>query len=179
MMLEKIINNEVKMKILFFKVLLFAIQVFPQEEALRTIDEKKGNTMLIGKCTKEDFQDTAFASWFNEEYEYYSPNINIIASDLFLDRVDKIIIVMGTWCSDSHREVPRFIKLMECINYPENQIEIIAVDRQKNAPGFDKELFDIKFVPTFIFYQGEEELGRIIESPQISLEEDINEILSK
>ncbi len=86
---------------------------------------------------------------------------------------------MGTWCSDSKREVPRFYKIIKLINYDENKIELICVDRKKEVTNYDVSNYDIKYVPTFIFLKDEKEIGRIIESPKQKLEEDLLEIFLK
>jgi thiol-disulfide isomerase/thioredoxin len=89
-----------------------------------------------------------------------------------------IDVYFGTWCHDSEREVPKLLKLLK-VN---KQITstLIALDYQKEDPqGLAKEN-KIKFTPTFIIYRDEskkEELGRIIERPNKSLIEDINQLL--
>ncbi|MCB4234942.1 hypothetical protein LDL59_07065 [Kaistella anthropi] len=42
-----------------------------------------------------------------------------------------ITVVMGTWCEDSYREVPRLMKILESMNFPEQKLKIIAVNRKK------------------------------------------------
>jgi len=46
-----------------------------------------------------------------------------------------VTIVMGTWCSDSQQQVPRFFKLTDNIQYISN-ITIICVDQEKHAGMF-------------------------------------------
>ena len=81
-------------------------------------------------------------------------------------------IVMGTWCSDSRREVPRFYKILDLIEFPSNSIDLISVNREKTVPDGDISELEILFVPTFIFYREETEIGRIIEIPEKTLEKD-------
>ncbi len=71
-------------------------------------DEETGNPMLIGPCSRETFSDTSFVWWFNPEYEQYNPDSTTV-KEIEYNFVDvKTTIVMGTWCSDSHEQVPRF-----------------------------------------------------------------------
>ena len=85
---------------------------------------------------------------------------------------------MGTWCSDSQREVPSFYKIMNAIGYQTNKIDLISVDREKSTPQELEKGLDINYVPTIIFYKYGEEINRIVEAPIESLEKDILTILS-
>ena len=86
---------------------------------------------------------------------------------------------MGTWCSDSRREVPRFYKILDSLNFPSAKVKLIMVDRKKEAAGIDISPFNIELVPTMIFYNDGLEDGRIIETPKETLEKDLEEILVK
>jgi thiol-disulfide isomerase/thioredoxin len=94
-----------------------------------------------------------------------------------LDDVD-IKIVMGTWCSDSRTEVPHFYKILDEINYPEEKVTLINVNRDKQGLEKEVEGLDINFVPTFILYRAGEEVGRIIEMPYETLEKDMLELVT-
>jgi thiol-disulfide isomerase/thioredoxin len=87
-------------------------------------------------------------------------------------------IIMGTWCSDSRREVPRFFKILDAVNYPSDKVEIICVDEDKKAKGDELNGLKIELVPTIIFYKDGNELGRIIEAPEDTLEKDMIKILT-
>ncbi len=83
---------------------------------------------------------------------------------------------MGTWCSDSRREVPRFKKILDLLNYPAEKVKIFAVNRDKKIEKEDISGLRIEFVPTFIFYSDGKETGRIVETPYKSLEADMLKI---
>ncbi len=89
------------------------------------------------------------------------------------------IVFLGTWCSDSRREVPRFLKTADALNIPESRVKLFALDRTKTSPDGTSGKYDIQRVPTFIFLKGGKEIGRIVESPKASLEEDMFSILAK
>ncbi len=84
---------------------------------------------------------------------------------------------MGTWCSDSQREVPRFYKILTDAGYNDKRVKIIAVDKSKEAIVVDIKNLDIEKVPTFIIYKDDIEVGRIIETPKKSLEKDLWKIV--
>lgn len=65
------------------------------------------------------------------------------------------------------------------IKFPEESLEIICVDRKKKGFADEANGIDINFVPTFIFYINGNEIGRIIELPNITLEPDFLKILKQ
>jgi len=141
-----------------------------------TVDQKNNKMMLVGECVMASFADSAFA-WFEAEKDSY-----VVLKEYFEDyQTDfeniTIKVVLGTWCSDSRREVPRFIKILEYIKFPIENLKMICVDRNKKDLSNEVESLDIKLVPTFIIRKGEKEIGRIIETPVKSLEEDLLIIL--
>jgi len=54
---------------------------------------------------------------------------------------------------------------------------MFAVDRDKKAGDCAIDYLKIELVPTIIFYKQDTEIGRIVESPQTSLEEDMVDII--
>ena len=163
------------------------------------LNAQSTETMLLGEISFNELQKAPFASWYTtgqEEYEVDESKMDALKKAL--DSIE-ITVFMGTWCSDSQREVPRFYKIMEATGYPMESIRLIAVDRDKTTPKKLEEGLDIKRVPTFIFYKWDEkgviqedelgepntevdtskvEVGRIVEYPIKSLETDMLDILS-
>ncbi len=134
--------------------------------------------MLLGKISVSELREAPYGNWFDARYKKYKvkdTQIKDLKSQL--NAID-IKIFMGTWCSDSRREVPRFYKIMEVVEFPSENIELIAVDRVKTTPDHLETGLNIIRVPTFIFYKNGEELGRIVENPIESLEADMLRILS-
>ena len=82
-------------------------------------------------------------------------------------------ILFGTWCHDSEREVPRMLKLLAASGVKEENISLISLDIRKEEPEGRAGALDVRFTPTFIFFIGGTELGRIVEQPSKSLLEDI------
>ncbi len=142
-------------------------------------NEKTQTDILIGECNRKVFNKTPFNEWFNPKYKAYIPNSSIIQELKVSDNLTNtdIFIVMGTWCSDSRRELPRFYKIIDEIGFPESNITLIAVDTHKKSN--DTKLNEIKFtrIPTFIFYRNNIEIGRIVESTNKSLEKDMLDII--
>ncbi len=144
-----------------------------------TIDKRINKRIMYGQCDREVFNNDELANWFYVEYENY----NVDKSSLTEIRGElydfKLVIVMGSWCGDSRREVPRFFKILDDLAYPEEQIELYGVNREKKCLDIDTELLNIEYVPTFIIIKDNEEIGRIIESPEASLEKDLSAIVKE
>ena len=142
-----------------------------------TVDDKTGRSILVGITDRSAFEFVDFAEWYNTEYIGYEPDEFIIEQiKELIDSID-IQIFMGTWCSDSRREVPRFLKIIDLIEFDQDSLQIINVDRKKKSPTNDEKNKDIKFVPTFIISVNGNEIGRIVEFPIITLESDLLSIL--
>ena len=102
----------------------------------------------------------------------YQPVTEAISNLHQVDQTVEIVIFHGAWCPDSQREVPRFMHILELANNSRLHFTEYEVNRQKeDATGRFQE-YDIQYVPTFIFLSNGKELGRIVESPKKSLEED-------
>jgi hypothetical protein len=85
---------------------------------------------------------------------------------------------MGTWCHDSQREVPALFKVLDQIPFNQDQLNIIGLSMNKDTPMKLEQDFDIRRTPTFIFSRSGKEIGRYVERPRISLEQDLLKIVS-
>ena len=142
-------------------------------------DENAAQDILIGECTRMGLTSNAtFKEWFNTEYNNYIPEFNDEEAQIENLSDVKITVVMATWCGDSRREVPRFYKILDNLNYDSNKnLRLINVNRQKTTDKLDITNLKIERVPTIIFYRNGVELGRITETPVQSLEKDMEVIV--
>ena len=144
-------------------------------------DPKSDKEILIGYCTRDSLQGNTFGEYFKKEYAAYRPGedamTNLLEKPELLKSVH-VTIIMGTWCSDSQQQVPRFFKVTDNAQYIGN-VTIICVDHDKLAGDVSLTGMNILKVPTFIFERKGIEAGRIIETPKTSLEEDMVAILLK
>ncbi len=137
----------------------------------------KGHPMLVGEINENLLEQGSYKDWFDENYADYQGDPTVIQSFSKPLKEFTIKIFMGTWCGDSHREVPAFLHMLKEANFPMKQVKIFAVDRQKTTPEGYENGMNITHVPTFIFYKNGKEMGRIVESPIQSLEEDTSDIV--
>ena len=152
------------------------------QEINREIKIENQQPFLVGKINLNGLTSNTYQSWYSKNYETYEIDTNTISSIKNKLAKHKILIFMGTWCGDSKREVPRFIKILEIAAFPMENLKIIAVDKRKGhykkSPTGEEWGLSIKRVPTFIFYSDGKEVNRIIESPVATLEEDIKTIVT-
>jgi len=136
---------------------------------------------MVGKIDLKGLKSNSYQSWYNTNHKAYEVDTKLISSMKNELLQYKILVFMGTWCGDSKREVPRFIKILEQAEFPMDNLKIVAVDRRKGhykkSPTGEEWGLSIKRVPTFIFYKDGKETNRIIENPITSLEADIKEIV--
>lgn len=147
----------------------------------REVESKTDGSMLLGAQTKSQFLKSPYSDWYNQEYNDYAIDEKAV-EELKKQKLNSysIMVFMGTWCSDSHREVPRLMKILETLKFPESKLTIIAVNRKKESPSGEEGLYDIQKVPTIIVKKYGNEIGRIIESPKSGwLERDLLDIIKK
>lgn len=147
----------------------------------REVQTTNDGKMLLGYQSKDQLLKEPYQEWYVKEHDEYGLDKKTIV-ELKKKKLNSynIILVMGTWCEDSHREVPRFFRILEELKYPDNKLTIIAVNRKYEAPGGEEGIYNIQKVPTIIVQKYGKEIGRIIESPSTGyLERDLLEILKK
>lgn len=136
------------------------------------------NGNLVGIASKSDFLVAPFNDWFDFNYEDYELNTETIETLKPLLKDITIKAFMGTWCGDSKEQTPIFYKILDAVEFNYNNLEMVAVNRSKKTPDNLQEGLNIIRVPTFIFYEKGNEIGRFVEYPRESVEEDILKIVS-
>lgn len=152
---------------------------FAQPEYIKTTDPESGTTLIVGKIqlnqladvegfenlmVNEDFPGTA------AQLEQFKPLLQDVEIKAFI----------GTWCDDSQYYFPQIIGLLKNADYNLQSITIIGLDRDKKMMDKSDPPYDVKYVPTVIFYKDGQELGRFVESRQSKkLIDDLIKILKK
>ena len=154
------------MKSLFFLPLVLTLSlIFPRELFPQEPTQPLESSLLLGTFDSDSLKAEPHRSWFTTEYEAYILQQELLDSlrawwtDVTID------IYLGTWCSDSRREVPRILKILDHLGTPTEHLRMVGLDRKKASPGQEEEGMNIHHVPTFIFYLDQVEIGRIIETP--------------
>jgi hypothetical protein len=156
-------------------ILLFACISYTKPDSKKVF--RDGVNMLYGEITRDELF-SEYPAWL-DRYTDYQPDTTIIQAMSSPHPDLRVEIFLGTWCSDSRREVPRFFKTVDASNFIENdQIALWAVDRDKSLDSGLTSKRGIVSVSTFIIYRNDSEIGRIIEMPDNeNIEADILQII--
>jgi hypothetical protein len=157
--------------------ILIVLTSYSQDNNRKIIDERFEKEILIGQCDREGLNEGEFGEIFKDQYKAYKPDKKWVRKIKKLEKDYVIVLVLGTWCHDSQVQVPRFYNILDNADIPVSLMNVICVDGYKKCPDLPIENYNIEFVPTFIFYRNGEEIGRITESPEKSLEEDFYNII--
>ena len=145
------------------------------------ITSDEGEPILVGQLNRAAWQKAPYQEWFEEEYNAYQVDETALAELGEETNSIEIMVFLGTWCSDSRRELPRFYKVLAALDFDESHLTVVGLDnhpdRYKQSPQQEEVGWNVEYVPTFIILKDGKEIGRIIESPNVSLEVDLVGIL--
>lgn len=115
--------------------------------------------------------------WFKNNYDSYDLDTKTLDYDF--SNLDKfqIEIYMNTKCHDSEREVPRLIKILNRLNFSEDNLKIVLLNSKKQSSQGYENGKNITNTPTIIFLSESIEKNRIVEFPHENLEKDILNII--
>jgi hypothetical protein len=146
----------------------------------KDLDFSEQSTLLLGIITSGQMAREPYSTWYIKGFDDYVINSSAINQ---LQEINKdgvsIKVILGTWCPDSRREVPRFMRILNIWQFPVTSLTMYGVDKEKQCQVGDFDKLKIERVPTFILYKNNIEVGRIIENPVTSLEQDMVNILTK
>ena len=185
---NKLFNQFPPKNLLFVSLIIFSVlygcasgkvtQTATYEEIAFFNKFAEQSTWLLGYFDVDRLKREPHSEWFINEYDEYKFDAEAVGKllDIPTDEIE-IKVVIGTWCPDSRKQVPRFMRIIDLWGFPVSEITFIGVDNVKISPVGEYESLNIQRVPTFIFYRNNFETGRIIENPATSLEQDIVNIL--
>jgi thiol-disulfide isomerase/thioredoxin len=137
------------------------------------------STWILGYFRADQLTHYPYSTWYLKGYDEYELKTESINKLFDISKDDLTIkVIMGVWCPDSRREVPRFMRVLNAWQFPVEKVTFIGVDDAKQSPVGEYVNLDIARVPTFILYKNNIEAGRIIENPVTSLEQDMVNILT-
>jgi len=184
-----LLSNKFKIKLIILmmkKILsiiiiaMLSIQLQAQSINQHIIDPDLDKEILMGEINEEGLSDPIFVEDWQDRYDVYLPD-RVVARKLkkiFKKNKDiSIKVFMASWCGDSKQHLPDFVKLVHQTKL--RDVRYYALNRQKEMDDLDfidLYSFNIERVPTFIVYKGGQEIGRIVETPQVSLEKDLLDI---
>ena len=138
---------------------------------------KKEEAALVGPATREQIEGAA-PEWVQAEVEAH-PDAETAKALAAVAPGAEVTIFLGTWCSDSRREVPRF---WHCLDETGGavpfKVTYVTVDRQKKEPAGPVTENGVRFLPTFIVRRDGREVGRIVETAPNGIEHDLLALLT-
>lgn len=141
------------------------------------IEQYKGKDILVGQVTPQDIWEN-ISDW-KQAYDEFQPDSAVVRKFRAISDDYTIVCVFGTWCPDSKAGVPEFIKTLKAADNPHLKLELFAVDRQKNDPDHSAAKYDIERIPTFVVFREGKEIGRMVETPLRSFEEDFLQLIQE
>ena len=157
---------------------LFSAPLAAQPVNQTITDPRLNREVLFGYCDREGLMTGEMGETYNLNYDEYQPEAQVLERLGPLLKKARILVVLGSWCSDSQEQVPRFFKILDQCGYKVSKMKMICVNRDKLAGEIELSQYHIERVPTFIFLKKGKELGRIVEIPVVSLEQDMVNILA-
>lgn len=140
-----------------------------------TLTVVNGESMLLGPMTQQALFD--HFTIFREYYDAYVPKDETVALLTTYPHPTDVRIFVGTWCIDSKRHLPPFLRIVDSTANPRLTYSLFGLDRTKRDADGIAIRYGITRVPTMIFFQNDREIGRITERPTESVERDMVKIL--
>lgn len=109
---------------------------------------------------------------FADSYAAFTPDLADVRSMQALTG-KKLKVIFGLWCDDSQREVSHLLKLLQASGVELAELQLYTLDGYKKDPQGVAEQHNIEFVPTIILFDGNKEMGRVVERPKLSLARDL------
>jgi ribosomal protein L30/L7E len=126
---------------------------------------------LEGKLQRTDLESF---KWFKDNYNQYKPSLSVVEELVKFEKCS-LLVVLGTWCSDSHELIPQLFKVADLVGW--EKIELIGVDRKKHCSSIDIKSLNIEYVPFILVFKDKKLMGKIIETAEKTIEEDLLKIL--
>jgi thiol-disulfide isomerase/thioredoxin len=130
---------------------------------------------LLGPLTPEEILQK-IPEW-KSYISAYAPDLEVIGKLQAVSEEVQIDLFLGTWCPDCRQHVSAYLKIMEMVRNPLIRTTYTGVPRVKEARQEYIGNRNIERLPTFIIIFRNREVGRIVETPQKSVEKDLWAIL--
>jgi thiol-disulfide isomerase/thioredoxin len=127
--------------------------------------------LILGKASRDAI--LAIAPEWRREFDAYEPAAADLEAMAELPRGSRLNVYFGSWCGDSRTGVPHLLKILDRAAARRLKVNFYGVDRSKMEPAKVLVGVDLKRVPTFVLSNKGREIGRIVETPQTTLEHDL------
>ncbi len=140
--------------------------------------------VLLGPITREQVE-AAVPAWVQAGVDA-KPDLAAAQGLAAVAPGAEVTVLLGTWCSDSRREVSRLWKALDGIGASAGggagsglpfTLTYVGVDEAKQQPAAAVAAAGLKYVPTLIVRRGGREVGRIVEVSPHGVEVDLLALL--
>jgi len=140
--------------------------------------------VLLGSVTREQVE-AAVPAWVQAEVEA-KPDLAAAHALAAVAPGAEVTVLLGTWCSDSRREISRLWKALDAIGASAGggpsgglpfTLSYVGVDEAKREPAPAVAAAGLKYVPTLIVRRDGREVGRIVEDSPHGVEIDLLALL--
>ena len=145
-------------------------------EEIMEASRKYGHVPIVGGTTRAEIVQK-FQTWQKAESEAKAKE-GVGAALAEVPAGAKVTVVFGSWCKDCFQQLPQ---LWDAFDQTEKEMpfEMVYIGLDETLRG-DRDLsaMNIHNIPTLIVERDGKEVGRIIESSPVSIEEDFLALLS-
>jgi thiol-disulfide isomerase/thioredoxin len=130
---------------------------------------------LVGEISKADL--------LNKKKDYvaaaraYRPKSTAVSLIKGVRQPIEITVFFGTWCSYCKHYLPGFMKTLDAAANPSITVKYVGISEDMSEPEALLTASAVTKTPTFIVASGGEEIGRIVEKPKATIEEDLAVLL--
>lgn len=149
--------------------LLFFVIILGVSGAAMTQNE------FVGPLTPEDLLEK-LPEW-KPYVRAYAPDLEIVGRLQSVSEEVRVEIFLGTWCPDCRQHVSAWLKLMDMVRNPLIRTTYTGIPKRRELREELTRGKNIERVPTFIVHFRGREVGRIVETPAVSVEADFWRLL--
>ena len=141
------------------------------------VDSEQTEPELVGPLSRTDIE-TAVPDWIDAQIEARPDVDQAIAMAAAGSPESRVTVYLGTWCSDSRRELSRFWRAVDDAGGEVAfALGYVGVNRDKDRPAEHLDGLGLEYVPTFVVEVGGTETGRIVEESPNGIEHDLAALL--
>ena len=137
--------------------------------------------VLLGSV---EWGDLSGISGWQDEYDASRPGATSMETLASATGSYRIVTVLGSWCHDSQREVPRLLKVLDQLDTPVFEHEMIGVDLTRRIDDAELAIFagverTVERVATIVVFDTDGiEIGRVVETAERPIEKLLVEFLA-
>lgn len=156
-----------------FVLIIISIIVVSCSSSYTVHKNEEGELVVVGNLNWGQWQRSAgWDSYTSKDYIPDPEYINEISS-AYSPGKHSFILFSASWCGDSEDGMPIIYEILSMAGINFEAVTLYGLDEDKKLPSGRATEMNIEKVPTLIILKDGVEVGRIIETPTKSWEEDL------